>query len=148
MDGRTLDGKVESTTGGVARNVADCLARLKLNPFLISTAGAGEYAQLLLGKMAHMDVSGIKIIQDARTATCVIILDSKGECLFVVGDMNIHERLSLEQVDTHNEIISSAPLVIIDGNIPKKTMDHIFEICIRYRVPDVICLFNPLVHIL
>ncbi|KFM64954.1 hypothetical protein X975_01045, partial [Stegodyphus mimosarum] len=52
MDGRTLDGKVESTTGGVARNVADCLARLELNPFLISTAGAGEYAQLLLGKMA------------------------------------------------------------------------------------------------
>ncbi|GFW58181.1 pfkB domain-containing protein [Trichonephila clavipes] len=54
MDGRTLDGKVESTAGGVGRNLADCLTRLELNPFFVSNVGSQEHAQALLSKMGHM----------------------------------------------------------------------------------------------
>ncbi|GFQ67979.1 pfkB domain-containing protein, partial [Trichonephila clavata] len=97
MDGRTLDGKVESTAGGVSRNLADCLTRLDLNPFFVSNMGSQEHAQALLSKMGHMDTSGIKIVPDARTATCIVVLDQGGECLFVIGDMDIHNSLSPEQ---------------------------------------------------
>lgn len=61
MDGRTLNGKVQSTAGGVGRNVADCMARLGANPFFISNVGAQEYAETLLSKMDHM-VSLVGII--------------------------------------------------------------------------------------
>ena len=54
MDGRTIDGKVQSTAGGVGRNLADCMARLGANPFFISLVGAQEYAETLLSKMNHM----------------------------------------------------------------------------------------------
>ncbi|GIY68698.1 hypothetical protein CDAR_275271 [Caerostris darwini] len=56
MDGRTMDGKVESTAGGVGRNLADCLARLGQNPFLISNVGAQEHAHTLLSKMDHVSL--------------------------------------------------------------------------------------------
>ncbi|XP_055938833.1 uncharacterized protein LOC129968698 isoform X2 [Argiope bruennichi] len=135
MDGRTLAGKVESTAGGVGRNVADCLARLQLNPFFVSSVGAQEHAQALLSKMNHMDTSGIKIVADARTATCIVLLDHCGECLFVIGDMDIHDSLVPEQVEAHRSIMSAAPLVVIDGNIPLKSLDRIFHLCSENRIP-------------
>lgn len=54
MDGRTIEGKVQTTAGGVGRNLADCMARLGADPLLISLVGAQENAQTLLGKMDHM----------------------------------------------------------------------------------------------
>ncbi|GFT21267.1 pfkB domain-containing protein [Nephila pilipes] len=65
MDGRTLDGKVESTAGGVGRNLADCLARLELNPFFVSNVGSQEHAQALLSKMNHMKLINRQLIKSS-----------------------------------------------------------------------------------
>ncbi|KAG8185111.1 hypothetical protein JTE90_014586 [Oedothorax gibbosus] len=135
MDGRTLSGKVESSAGGVGRNLADCLTRLGANPLLVSNAGAKEHAQALLSKMDHMDKSSIKIVEGARTATCIVILDSQGECPFLIGDMSVHDALYPQQVKDHEALISEAPLVIIDGNIPLETLDFIFDLCSQLQVP-------------
>ncbi|GIY42860.1 pfkB domain-containing protein [Caerostris darwini] len=85
--------------------------------------------------MAIMDKGGIKIVPDARTATCVVLLDHSGECLFVIGDMGVHDSLSPEQVEAQRSIMSEAPLVVIDGNVPLKSLDRVFHLCAESKVP-------------
>ncbi|KAJ8871846.1 hypothetical protein PR048_028186 [Dryococelus australis] len=42
----------------------------------------------------YQDHKGIVVLEDERTAFYALILNSKGECLFGVGDMDIHGRLN------------------------------------------------------
>ncbi|XP_015909347.2 uncharacterized protein [Parasteatoda tepidariorum] len=135
MDGRTLAGQVGSTAGGVGRNLADGMSRLELNPFFISAVGVQEHSQALLSKMRHMDISGIKLVPDSRTGVCIINIDQYGECLYVIGDMDIHDRITRDLVEEHKEVISKAPLLIMDGNIPLETMDYLLKMCGENNVP-------------
>ncbi|XP_071036915.1 uncharacterized protein [Parasteatoda tepidariorum] len=137
MDGRTLAGQVGSTAGGVGRNLADGMSRLELNPFFISAVGVQEHSQALLSKMRHMDISGIKLVPDSRTGVCIINIDQYGECLYVIGDMDIHDRITRDLVEEHKEVISKAPLLIMDGNIPLETMDYLLKMCGENNVPSV-----------
>ncbi|XP_054719069.1 pseudouridine kinase-like [Uloborus diversus] len=86
--------------------------------------------------MQHMDRSGIEIVPDARTATGVIMLDNNGECQCMVADMGVHDRLQPQQVENHRQSLATAPLVIMDCNVPFETMEHTLDICLEHRVPD------------
>ena len=65
----------------------------------------------------------------------MVLCDHTGECLLAVGDMNIHDKISIEEIDKHEEIIINSCLVVIDGNLSKKTLQHVMELCHTHSIP-------------
>jgi sugar/nucleoside kinase (ribokinase family) len=55
-DGRTLNGSVLSIAGGVGRNIADAIGRLRTShpPFFVSTVGGDDWGKSLMQSLEHV----------------------------------------------------------------------------------------------
>lgn len=135
LNGSTHLGNLQYSHGGVGRNLADALARLNNHPRLISAVGADNQGSSILKDNGHIDTSLVKVLSEKRTATYTAILDNTGDCKFGVGDMAIHDTITRDFVLSLEDDISSAPLLISDGNIPEDSLDCLLELCGKHSVP-------------
>ena len=88
-------GSVAMSPGGVARNIAENLARLGVDSRLVGLVGADDHGEWLLerGRAAGVDVSRVARVEGARTSTYVSVLDDAGDMLVAVNDMGIIDGL-------------------------------------------------------
>ncbi|XP_077516863.1 uncharacterized protein LOC144127807 [Amblyomma americanum] len=142
LNGSTHAGHICTTWGGVGRNVADCLARLLADRVrFVSAVGADDrHAEALLQHNPLLDTGGVVRVEGARTASYCTLLDRRGDCLFGVGDMQVHRHISPQLVRENEEHIARAPVVIFDGNLPEETIACLLRICGQRRVPT---FFEP-----
>lgn len=119
----------------MGRNVADCMSRLGKRVRLVSAVGCDRYGDALLSHNPKMDVSGIEKIQHGGTATYCTMLDCNGNCVFGVGDMAIHDKIDVKQIQRNESHILSAPLVILDGNLSTATISCVLEMCQHRNIP-------------
>ncbi|KAG6458659.1 hypothetical protein O3G_MSEX010990 [Manduca sexta] len=75
------------------------------------------------------------IVNGGRTPSYAAILDSKGECLLGLGDMELHNHITIDLVNKHIEVLKDAPLVVIDGNPPQETINHVLKLCHELQKP-------------
>lgn len=55
MDGRTVEGRIRQSAGGVGRNIADALGKLqRCPPLLLSAIGSDLYGKFLLDNINHL----------------------------------------------------------------------------------------------
>lgn len=112
----TVSGSVTSTLGGVARNVAEAAHRIRTssNPLskddimLISPLGRDSFGSLLRNETAvlGMRTDGLTYTDAAllaqsavfRTAVCNMVLDSKGELVGGVADMEVIASMCFKDV--------------------------------------------------
>jgi pseudouridine kinase len=80
-----------SSDGGVARNVAENLARLGIEVALVSCIGDDAAGLGLLdhARAAGIDTSGVRTVAGASTAEYVAILDPAGELVIGVAAMDV-----------------------------------------------------------
>ncbi|XP_063224760.1 uncharacterized protein LOC134532271 [Bacillus rossius redtenbacheri] len=136
VDGSTHRGLVKQSAGGVGRNMADALGKMNVSPrpLLVTALGADAMNAVVLRSLRHLDQEGVAVLEDERTASYALVLNSKGECLFGVGDMDIHRRLD-QQVKNFEQQLTHSPLVVMDGNLPEKTIHHVLSVCRGASVP-------------
>ncbi|PSN44599.1 Pseudouridine kinase [Blattella germanica] len=135
-NGSTHRGEIKQSGGGVGRNMADALAKLGANPFLISAIGVdqtGEY--LLQSTLNHVDTRGVVRVSTERTACYSAVVDRHGECYFGVGDMDINNTITPKLVENFLDEIHQSSLVVMDGNIPIETMDYVLNVCRTAMIP-------------
>ncbi|KAK6633341.1 hypothetical protein RUM44_003943 [Polyplax serrata] len=136
MDGRTFKGKIAQAGGGVGRNIADALGKLGTSPFLISAVGNDEFGNFIMTQtIPHLNPNGISRLRDVNTGTCMVLCDHTGECLFVVGDMDIHERITEDQIKRFEKTIAESSLVVLDGNLSQQTLEFVLILCQKHSVP-------------
>lgn len=89
-----------SSFGGVARNVAENLARLGIAVGLITCVGNDDGGRALLRNCAAsgIDVSESIMSRDDRTAQYVAIIDSHGELVLGAGDAGIIETMEITEL--------------------------------------------------
>ena len=101
-------------------------------------------------------MDGVRRLTNHSSATYCAVLDGSGELHCAIGDMNIHNEITVDwvseslaeellfnnhygfvvwQVSEFKEIICSAPLVCIDGNIPTDTIRYVCRVCSDAGVP-------------
>lgn len=73
--------------------------------------------------------------EESATATCHVICDASGECRILIGDMDIHDRISVRLVKRHEETIAKSSLVVLDGNIPRETIFFLLDLCGENDIP-------------
>nr|XP_026485162.1 pseudouridine-metabolizing bifunctional protein C1861.05 [Vanessa tameamea] len=135
LDGSTHACRTEQCAGGVARNMAEALWRLRDGRArLLTVIGDDAEGQYIQDIAPGLLLDGC-IITNARTAIYAAMFDKKGECIMGLGDMDIHNHVTIDLINKHINVLKNAPLVVLDGNLPATTMDYVLKLCTEYKKP-------------
>ena len=117
-------GTVRMSAGGVARNVAENLARLGVDCRLISVIGDDYHGQMLLRlcREAGMNMKFVHEISSAPTSTYLSVLDDAGDMQVAISDMSIIDLLNAERLQQHQAMLDQASLIILDTNLPNDAL--------------------------
>ncbi len=108
------------TPGGVARNVAENLARLGLSTQLISALGDDAAGRGLVAQAAGCGLStqGCLLATDEPTGSYTAVLDASGEMLAGFAAMSVAARLTPEFLSRSAAQRAAARLIVADLNLP------------------------------
>ncbi len=122
-------GTVHVSAGGVARNVAENLARLGVDCRLITAVGDDHHGRTLLQmcREAGIDVQNVHECSALPTSTYLSVIDSSGDMNVAINDMSIIDRLTPEHLLPHEAVLRSSSLIVMDANLPAETLAWLAE---------------------
>jgi len=112
-------GVVHTSAGGVARNIAENMARLGIDCRLISAIGRDHNGQMLmrLCRDAGIDMQYVHEIESVPTSTYLSVLDDKGDMRVAIADMSIIDELGAARLQPQQAMLAHASLLILDANL-------------------------------
>ena len=128
-------GTVMRTPGGVGRNVAENLARLGSRVALVSTVGSDPDGDWLLELTAAAGVDVSPVLRGGQTGRYVAVLGADGDLVAGVSDMAATDAITPEVLD--HDLLRSAALVVVDGNLPATTVDAVLALGVRVVIDPV-----------
>jgi pseudouridine kinase len=134
-------GHTSTTPGGVARNIAENLARLGTPVHLIAALGRDPHGERLLADTRDAGVLLDHVHRSEHpTGSYTAVLDADGELILAVADMTATDDLRPEHLQSARELIAHAALLILDGNLPAPTIAHLLDLA---RTADVRVIIDP-----
>lgn len=120
VPGDSTPGQVHCAPGGVARNVAENLARLGHDVRLLSVVGDDLYGRSLLelARAAGVDVAWCEVLAGQATSTYVSLHGPDGELALAVNDMAILECMTPVRLAPFVERVRDASALLVDCNLP------------------------------
>lgn len=130
----------DESFGGVARNIAENLARLGAPVALITAVGNDASGRALIAHAedAGIDTRGALRLDGASSGTYTAVLGQDGEMVVALADMALNERLGPDFLATRQQQRASAALVVADLNLPRETISLLLEDAARDGVPLVL----------
>jgi len=130
-------GRVRNSVGGVARNIAENLARLEVPTTLLSAVGQDDLGEFVVSHTARagVDVSHMLRLPDVQTGSYVAILDETGKLSVSVSEYDIVNTISPAYLREHRALFASASMIVIDANLSAKSLATVFSLARRYKVP-------------
>ena len=124
-------GTVSTSPGGVARNIAENLARLGADCRLIAPVGNDHHGRLLMkqGDDVGIDMRNMLQFETASTSTYLSILDEGGDMFVGISDMSILDMLNAEQLRVHEKMLRQASLIIADTNLTDSALHYLTSTC-------------------
>ncbi|OLV15758.1 carbohydrate kinase family protein [Deinococcus marmoris] len=129
VPGTSNPGRAAQAPGGVARNVAENLARLGVGVALLSAVGTDALGDGLLRQAAEagVDVSPTLRLPEGVTGTYTAVLDSGGELLIAVAAMEIMDALIPSVLIERESMLRGAAYIVADGNLSPETLEHLLS---------------------
>lgn len=124
-------GQVRMSLGGVGRNIAHNLALLGTQVKLLTAFGEDMYAAQILQSCREIgiDTSHSRSVPGGATSTYLFITDEAGEMELAVSDMEIYDSLTPQYLEGKLDLLGGASAIVVDGNIPKESIDFLAENC-------------------
>ena len=137
LQGTSNPANIRISHGGVARNVAENLARLGHPVTLITAVGDDSAGSQLVHQAmeAGIDVSCILRTPDHPTGTYIAVLDPQSELLFALDDINATSALTSDYMNNLSNTFQQASMVFIDANLPRDTLRTIFSLARKAGLP-------------
>jgi pseudouridine kinase len=128
---------IRTSFGGVARNVAENLARLGQPVTLLAAIGRDPYGDRLLDytEKAGVNVSHVLRVADHDTGTYLAVVNRKGELQFGLHDMGATTNLDSDYLRENQELFMSAAAVFIDANLSPKSLRTAMSLARKARLP-------------
>ena len=129
-------GHIQTTVSGVARNIAENLARLEIETVLLSAVADDDIGQQLITQSTESDIdcSHVMRVSGARTAMTMTIQDDNNEIVSVIDDYSIMEYLDSDYLMEHESLFANATIIVIDATLTEEALDTLFELAIRYKI--------------
>ncbi|MDD4844748.1 MAG: PfkB family carbohydrate kinase [Anaerotignum sp.] len=123
-------GNMNSSAGGVTRNVSENLARLGAPVKLITALGDDIYAEQIRSECtaAGIDFSHSMVVEKHPSSTYLSILDEKGDMFVAMSDMSVLQRMSMDFLRTKSGIISGAKFITCDAGLPEEVLEGILHV--------------------
>jgi len=123
-------GHMNSSAGGVTRNVCENLARLGGSVKLISAVGTDVYAEKIRQEClaAGVDISHLYTADGCPSSTYISILDEKGDMLVAMSDMSILQALPPDYLTSKKSLLMGAKLITCDPCLPEPLLCHLLEL--------------------
>jgi len=118
-------GRATMSPGGVGRNVAENLARLGTRTHLVASVGRDPLGDTLIRETAAAGVH-LEYVHRTETATgtYTAVLDHDGELVVAVSDMVATTELGPAEVNAARDVIATAGLMVLDGNLAGPALGH------------------------
>ena len=128
-------GNVKISLGGVGRNIGENLVRLGVNTKLISIIGDDPYGNMILesSREIGLDMDNTLVLEKENTSVYLSILNEIGDMEIAISSMDIYDKMDIDFIKDHKELIENAKLCIIDTNVPKETIEYIIN---NFKGPD------------
>lgn len=124
-------GDIQITVGGVGQNIAQNLTRLDVPTYLIGVYGDDYFGKILSDdcKNHHIQLDYAECIPKAKSSIYLYVTDNQGDMVTAVNDMKITEYMTPEFFEKRIDFINRASICVIDGNIPKESIEWIVSHC-------------------
>ena len=128
---------IRTTFGGVARNVAENLARLGQEAILLSVVGDDQAGDQLLqnASQAGVTVDYVMRCSDKSTGSYLAIINAAGELQYALDDMRVMTELTPVYLHKYIDLIRQSSVIFIDTNLPKETIRTIFSLSRQTNKP-------------
>lgn len=135
--GTSTPGRLRLSHGGVARNVAENLARLGTEAVLITALGDDAQGGQVLERLrsAGVDVQHVLTVAGASTGAYLAVLDQTGGLHLGLDDMGVVAALTPEYLRERAELFAGAAVVFLDANLPAETLAAAVQLARRHHVP-------------
>lgn len=135
--GSSNSSAIRTSFGGVARNIAENLARLGV-PVTLLTAVGDDYAgeDILSGANdVGIDVSRALIIESETTGTYLAALDESGDMYLGLDDLRILRHLTPDYLRMNRDAFRECAMVAFDLNLSKQTLLTAIHLAHEYHKP-------------
>jgi len=135
--GTSNPAQIRTSFGGVARNVAENLARLGQEVNLLTVVGEDQIGEQLIKSIAEV---GVKVEAVRRTAqhptgTYLGVVNAGGELQMALDDMRALTLLSPDYLRENEHLFREASLLFVDANLPKETLRTAMSLAKAARLP-------------
>lgn len=138
--GTSNPATAEEVYGGVARNIAENLARLNLPTALLTALGDDSAGRALQdhAESAGIDTRGTLKLPETATGTYTAILDAHGEMVVALADMALYDRITPDFLASRQPQRSAAAMTVVDLNLPADSIAALLASAHADNVPLII----------
>ncbi|MBN2085063.1 MAG: carbohydrate kinase family protein [Anaerolineales bacterium] len=136
-EGTSTPGRIRLAFGGVARNVAENLARLSQPCVLFSAVGEDASGRALLAvlKEAGVDTSAVRVLPGQTTGAYLAVVDPRGRLRTALDDMTALKAVTPEVIREQEPLFHSARMVFLDANISAESIAEVFRLAHKAGIP-------------
>lgn len=129
-------GHIRNSVGGVARNIAENLARLEVPTILLTALGRDLMAKRVLRTCtrAGIDCTHVRRVKGARTGTNLTVLEPGGDLVTAITDFEIIDYVDSDYLLENEALFASAQMIVIDATLTDDALATVFELAAQYSV--------------
>ncbi len=133
---QTVSGEIRNNVSGVARNIAENLARLEIEPVLLSAVGKDSPGRRVIheSKERGIVVNHVRLLDEGRTSQSMSIMKADGEPGYTISDYAIMAAVDSNYLWKHEPLFAKAALVVIDATLSEEALATVFELADRYTL--------------
>jgi len=130
IHGDSNPAEVSISAGGVARNIAESLARHRAKVNFITAVGDDPLGNFLKEgcEACGINTSAWIIRQNTGTGVYSAAIDSDGELYTAFNAMTVQESIKISEITQRKDIIKTADLLIAETNLTEKILKAVFDI--------------------
>ncbi len=131
-------GKIHTAPGGVARNVAENLSRLKIPVYLLGCIGTDGNGKIVSDKTneAGVNTEHIMTSDKINTAVYLSVSDNEGNLISAVNDMKESlNMITVEYLKEKTKVITNSRIIFADTNLNKESLQYVITTANENKIP-------------
>lgn len=122
---------IQSSVGGVTRNILTNLAKLDVETKFISAVGDDSFGKQIIEdlKCNNIDTSNIITVKDKSSGVFMQVQDDNNDMYLALCDMSTLDSITPEYINSKKNVLLNAKLILVDSSLRMDTLRQIINIC-------------------